>query len=156
MREYWINVYHRENNDPKYPVVYGHTWMHKKDCEAHSILSTQTLLYRLHIKLKDQNPLKITAEKGNTACNPQFATFEHLLPKMAGGKTHKDNLVLAHAKCNNKRHKMKWPHDPFYSIRANRMAHYEKQFSKQKKQLETENELGIDRTTVGITDNELA
>ena len=31
-------------------------------------------------------------------------TAEHVKPKHAGGKTRADNIVAAHAKCNNERH----------------------------------------------------
>lgn len=32
-----------------------------------------------------------------------FATFEHLMPRVHGGQINEDNIVLAHRKCNSKR-----------------------------------------------------
>lgn len=34
---------------------------------------------------------------------PEYATWEHLLPKSIGGPNVQSNLVLAHAKCNKLR-----------------------------------------------------
>lgn len=58
-------------------------------------------------------PLRIT-EAGNWKDNTKYATFEHVIPRSMGGKNGGGNRVLAHAACNNKRHKRKWPHDPIY------------------------------------------
>lgn len=51
---------------------------------------------------------------GELRCNDAFATFEHVIPKSMGGTRRHPNLVLAHASCNRKRHKRRWPHDPIY------------------------------------------
>lgn len=34
---------------------------------------------------------------------PDFASFEHLLPRRFGGKNNRDNIVLAHKDCNVRR-----------------------------------------------------
>lgn len=65
------------------------------------------------------NPL-VTSEAGAIKANKRFATFEHLIPKSEGGTSAKSNLVLAHAKCNNRRVYRNWSHDPFYCIKENR------------------------------------
>lgn len=36
-----------------------------------------------------------------------FATFEHLTPRVAGGKLNSQNIVLAHRKCNTAQN-IKW------------------------------------------------
>jgi hypothetical protein len=51
--------------------------------------------------------------------NPRYATFEHLIPKSTlkqypRFRDSAENIVLAHGSCNNKREKLKWPHDPIY------------------------------------------
>lgn len=61
-------------------------------------------------------PLRIT-DNGNWKDNTKYATFEHLIPRSMGGKN-SGNRVLAHAGCNNKRHKRHWPHDPIYGDRT--------------------------------------
>lgn len=62
----------------------------------------------------DMTPTR-TTKSGNVKCNQRYATLEHVLPKSMGGDWwSKENIVLAHASCNNKRHKRKWPHDPIY------------------------------------------
>jgi 5-methylcytosine-specific restriction endonuclease McrA len=35
--------------------------------------------------------------------SPNYATFDHLVPKAAGGTRAQTNLKLAHQKCNNRR-----------------------------------------------------
>lgn len=35
--------------------------------------------------------------------DPEYASFEHIIPISQGGKWVVDNLVLAHTKCNNQR-----------------------------------------------------
>lgn len=65
-------------------------------------------------------PTKITPF-GNVKDNPQYATFEHVIPKSMDGTNQRSNLVLAHGGCNNKRHKRKWPHDPVYGGVAERL-----------------------------------
>lgn len=62
----------------------------------------------------DLEPIRVS-KLGNIKCNQAYATFEHVRPKSMGGDWwSKDNIVLAHASCNNKRHKRRWPHDPIY------------------------------------------
>ena len=103
----------------------------------------------------EMNALYTTIE-GNTANNPRYASFEHVIPKMAGGGQGKRNVVLAHAKCNNKRHKMKWPHDPYYSNRENRVKIYKREAARQKAQLEKENDLDTSRNDIGLASGEPA
>lgn len=51
---------------------------------------------------------------GKPKHNHLYASFEHLIPKSMGGLSGLVNVVLAHSSCNNKRHVMKWDHDPVY------------------------------------------
>ena len=56
---------------------------------------------------------------GDLKDNGKFATFEHLVPKSEGGRraTNSSNVVLAHAHCNRKRERLKFPHDPVYGVK---------------------------------------
>ena len=58
-------------------------------------------------------PVRITPH-GKWKDNSSYASFEHLIPRSFGGLNTRNNKVLAHAACNNKRHKRKWSHDPIY------------------------------------------
>lgn len=64
-------------------------------------------------KKMQMNTLR-TNENGNVKDNPQFASFEHVIPKAMGGTRNSANIVLAHAACNRRRHKRKFLHDPVY------------------------------------------
>lgn len=52
--------------------------------------------------------------KGRLTHNQKYASIEHVIPKYMGGWNHPNNLVLAHADCNNGRARRRWPHDPIY------------------------------------------
>jgi hypothetical protein len=60
----------------------------------------------------DLNPTKLNMH-GDVKENRRYASFEHMIPKSMGGGHHY-NRVLAHIHCNNKRHILKWDHDPIY------------------------------------------
>lgn len=68
-------------------------------------------------KPMQMNQLRQTS-MGRWKENPEFATFEHLLPRSHGGLNVMKNIVLAHAYCNGKRHIHCWPHDPVYGALA--------------------------------------
>lgn len=55
---------------------------------------------------------KRTTQNGRVKDNGSFATFEHLKPRHQGGGFNRDNIVLAHGSCNNKRDRRRYPHDP--------------------------------------------
>lgn len=48
---------------------------------------------------------------GRLKDNASFATFEHKRPRSQGGAFSRENIVLAHGSCNNKRAKRRFPHD---------------------------------------------
>lgn len=46
---------------------------------------------------------QMTTERPNPKPAPNYATFEHLMPRSRGGKSNYDNVVLACRSCNNHR-----------------------------------------------------
>ena len=48
-----------------------------------------------------RKPMSLTARKANGYPARNFATFEHLIRIVDGGKTDDENVVLAHRHCNS-------------------------------------------------------
>lgn len=89
----------------------------------------------LRVEMFEEDPLcfwcrkaMVLDPKTNITCsgkekgNDLYASFEHLKPRSLGGRFTRDNIRLAHAGCNRKRH-TKWhldryAHDPYRGVKV--------------------------------------
>jgi 5-methylcytosine-specific restriction endonuclease McrA len=105
-----------EDRDPRFPPDHGRgrdQGSRRRRRERYEkFLAQEGLCWWCREKMS-MEALRIT-EAGNWKDNKRYASFEHLIPRSHGGKNATGNRVLAHAGCNNKRHRRKWPHDPIY------------------------------------------